>query len=76
MKLPAWVEKTIVGSLIAAGIAGGIAWAQNLSTASGEHGKDIAVLKNEQTTARRDITEIKVGQQRIEDKLDRLIERR
>lgn len=76
MKLPAWVEKVIIGTLVAAAITGGLTWAQNLSSARTEHGKEIAVLKSEQTTMRRDITEIKDGQRRIEDKLDRVIERR
>jgi uncharacterized membrane protein len=75
-RVPPWVGKLVLGTFITATIAGSLTWAQSLTTAANNHDKEIAVMKTEQVTLRRDITEIKDGQQRIEDKLDRAIERR
>lgn len=74
--LPSWVGKTVAGALITALIAGGLGWASHVSTTQGKQTEEIATLKESKRSVEKDIDDIKNTQRRMEDKLDRALERR
>lgn len=75
LKLPS-VPSWLLQVLAAAAIGVATAWASGMSDHMTVHIKDIAVLQTRQDATERDIVEIKMSQRRVEDKLDRVLERR
>lgn len=74
--MPSWVSKVIATALITALIGGAFAWGAGVSSKVSTHEKDIAVQKEKQDNVVEDIDEIKDSQRRMEDKLDRALQRR
>jgi len=68
-RLPTWISKAVVVTLITALIGGTFAWATGMTGKVSNQSEDIAVLKD-------NISDIKTTQRRMEDKLDRALERR
>lgn len=66
----------IVTALITALLTFSLAWVHNISAASTKHEASIAVLDERTNATNKDIVEIKTTQRRMEDKLDRALERK
>jgi uncharacterized protein (DUF697 family) len=75
-----WSPMQLIGGIITALIAAlltfSLSWVHNISAATEAHESKIAVLDNRAKHTEEDVTEIKASQRRIEDKLDRTLERR
>lgn len=74
--LPDWMVRAVVITLISVLVGGGFAWAQLTSRKVEEHDKDIARAQEKITTSEKALDEVKVSLRRMEDKLDRALERR
>ena len=75
----AQVVKLIIGTIITASITGAIAWEGRMSTRSHDHETRINVIEEHQKLrdieVDKSLDEIKDGQRRMEDKLDRALRR-
>ena len=71
-----WVRNIAVGALVTALIGGAVGWISHTSAQVDRIDKAQAVQEAEQTHLKGDIVDIKTSQRRIEDKLDRALERR
>lgn len=67
--MPDWLVKTTAGVLIAAAVGGATAWGSRLSAQASNHETRITVTEKQQIS-------LDARLQRIEDKLDRVLERR
>lgn len=80
MKMPAWAAKVAATALIGSLVAGALGWAggwtSNVSKEAARQGKEIVVLLEQQKQTKESIGEIKSSQLRMEQKLDRALERR
>lgn len=71
-RVPMWVLQALFGVIL----SGGVAWTTWATVTANQHEAKILVVETKVDDIHKDIAEIKRGQQRIDDKLDRLIERR
>lgn len=78
--MPAWAAKVTATALIGSLVAGALGWAGgwtgSVSKEAARQGKEIVVLLEQQKQTKESIGEIKSSQQRMEQKLDRALERR
>jgi hypothetical protein len=77
IQLPQWklavgsVVTTVIGAILTALLT----WGHAVSAKQNEHDVQIGVLQEAKTVTEKSIDEIKGSQRRIEDKLDRMLER-
>jgi len=74
--VPGWITKLAVGALVTALIGGAIGWVSHTSAQVDRMDKVQAVQEAEQKHIKDDIVDIKNSQRRVEDKLDKALERR
>lgn len=78
--IPSWLVKLVVGSIVTAMVTGAVAWEGKMSARSHVHETRISVLEEHQEIRDKEIDrqleDIKKGQNRMEDKLDRALRRR
>lgn len=67
-----WIVQAVVGLVLSAGVA----WTTWASVTAWKHDSRISVVETKVDVVKSDITEIKDGQKEMNQKLDRLIERR
>lgn len=70
--VPAWLIQALIGIILTASVS----WATWTTTTTNKHETRLTVVEEKVGNVKQDISEIKSGQRRIEDKLDRVIERR
>lgn len=71
-RIPSWIVQAIVGIVLSSGVA----WASWATVTSMKHETRISVVETKADNVKDDIVEIKDGQKEMNNKLDRLIERR
>jgi len=71
-KVPMWLLQAVFGALL----SGGIAWTTWATVSENKHTAEIAVVQTKMDSIKEDMKDIKEGQKTMNDKLDRLIERR
>jgi len=74
-KFPSWIPRLIITLFITAIITGAFGWASATSTKDVIQDKDIAVIKTNINTLDKSLDEMKMSQRRIEDKLDKALEK-
>jgi hypothetical protein len=76
--LPQWklaaggIATTIIGALLSVALG----WIHTVNTKQNEHETKIAVIQSDQHSMKESLDDLKVGQRRVEDKLDKALERR
>jgi len=73
---PEWAKRAAIVALITAFVSGTVGWATATSTRDTIQEKDIAVLTERTQAFEKSLNDVKASQHRIEDKLDKVLERR
>jgi outer membrane murein-binding lipoprotein Lpp len=71
-RVPMWVLQAIAGVVL----SGGVAWTTWATVATNRHEAKIMVVETKMDDVHEDIKDIKAGQEKLNDKMDRLLERR
>jgi len=71
-KVPMWLLQAVFGTIL----TGAVAWATWSTATENRHTAEIAVVQTKVDGMKDDLKDIKEGQKSMNDKLDRLIERR
>ncbi len=74
--IPQWAQRAAVIALVTVLISGAVGWATATSTRDTVQERDIAVLTERTQAFEKSLNEVKASQHRIEDKLDKVLERR
>lgn len=76
MKVPSWVSKTIITTIITSAIAALLALSTHLWARSESHEVRLSVVEVREQHIDETLEEIKASQLRMEDKIDRITQRR
>lgn len=74
--IPQWAQRAVVIALVTVLISGAVGWATATGTRDNVQERDIAVLAERTQALEKSLNELKASQHRIEDKLDKVLERR